>query len=99
MVVVIAATIAWDHGPGAYRAAAGRRVRSLARLSQNLSGSLAWVSQDGPAYLAVAGPTEYAPLSRSSMRAGPTGVQPRSSRVAVLVAARSMAKNRPIHPK
>ena len=31
MVVVIAATIAWDHGPGAYRAAAGRRVMMTGR--------------------------------------------------------------------
>jgi len=42
---------------------------------------------------------EYAPASRSSMRVGPVGVQPRSSRVAVLVAVRSMPKKVPIHPK
>ena len=35
---------------------------------------------------------EYAPASMSSMRVGPAGVQPRRSRVAVLVAARSMPK-------
>jgi len=42
---------------------------------------------------------EYAPASRSSTRVGPVGVQPRSSRVTVLVAARSMPKKVPIHPK
>jgi hypothetical protein len=42
---------------------------------------------------------EYAPASRSSMRVGPAGAQPRSSRVTVLVAARSMPKKVPIHPK
>jgi hypothetical protein len=41
----------------------------------------------------------YAPASRSSMRVGPAGTQPRSSRVTVLVAARSMPKKVPIHPK
>ena len=41
----------------------------------------------------------YAPASMSWMRVGPAGAQPRSSRVAVLVATRSMAKKVPIHPK
>lgn len=44
-------------------------------------------------------PAVYAPVSMSLIRVGPAGVQPRSSRVAVLVAARSMAKKVPIHPK
>src|SRR5258708_33323996 len=35
----------------------------------------------------------------SSMRVGPVGVQPSSSRVPVLVASRSMAKKLPIQPK
>ena len=42
---------------------------------------------------------EYPPVSMSSMSTGPTGTQPRSSRVTVLVAARSIAQNVPIHPK
>ena len=42
---------------------------------------------------------EWAPASRSSMRVGPVGVQPRSSRVVVLDAERSMVKKVPIHPK
>ncbi len=42
---------------------------------------------------------EYPPVSMSSMSTGPTGTQPRSSRVTVLVAARSMAQKVPIHPK
>jgi hypothetical protein len=46
-----------------------------------------------------AGRAEYAPASMSAMRVGPVGAQPRSSCVTVLVAARSMPKKVPIHPK
>jgi hypothetical protein len=50
-------------------------------------------------YSAIGVGAEYAPASRSSMRVGPAGAQPRSSRVLVLVAVRSMAKKVAIHPK
>ena len=65
----------------------------------------AWLAPRGAApvlegrYPVTGVPARYAPASRSSMRVGPAGVQPRSSRVAVLVAARSMPKKVPIHPK
>ena len=41
----------------------------------------------------------YPPASMSWMRVGPAGDQPRSPRVWVLVAARSMAKKVPMKPK
>ena len=50
-------------------------------------------------YPAVGIRAGYPPASMSSMRVGPAGTQPRSSRVTVLVAARSMPKKVPIHPK
>jgi hypothetical protein len=70
---------------------------SLATLRREPRGG---AGRPGPAaYPAAAGPAEYAPPARSSMSVGPVGAQPSSSRVAVLVAARSMPKNVPIHPK
>jgi hypothetical protein len=74
------------------KGAPGRGGHCRARLARQTS---AWRT----ALSHSAWPGRYAPASRSSMRVGPAGTQPRSSRVAVLVAARSMPKKVPIHPK